>query len=157
MRWPSFASTCRWRSSAPIMASVFGFRDQEVFEISFPVIGLIAWGAYLVCLGTYRRTDLDCGPWEDRYNDWQLSLVYLSPLANFPGPKLAGECNFTLDINSCFARPFAASDMDWRGVEEEKHCWGSRASSHHMVPGILRHMAQRQVCLENQGDARPIW
>lgn len=40
------------------MASVFGFKDQEVFEISFPVIGLIAWGAYLVFLGTYRRTDL---------------------------------------------------------------------------------------------------
>lgn len=40
------------------MASVFGFKDQEVFEISFPVIGLIAWGAYLVILGTYRRTDL---------------------------------------------------------------------------------------------------
>lgn len=39
------------------MASVFDFyyKAQESLGISLPVIGLIAWIAYLICLGTYRR------------------------------------------------------------------------------------------------------
>ena len=100
-----------------IMASVFGFKAQESFGISLPIIGLIAWGVYLVFLGIYRRTDL-CAPWENRFIGWQLSPVYLSPLANFPGPKLAGEYNIHLWSMSCFSRPFTANEMDWRGVEE---------------------------------------
>lgn len=65
-----FAITCSCRSATltlHAMASVFYFKAQEFVGMSLPVFCLIAWSAYLVCLGTYRRTYGSRTPEKNRY------------------------------------------------------------------------------------------